>query len=158
MKWYCVCLVLVKFLRCSGIQPPRGVLLHGPSGTGKTLIAQAVAGESGAHFICINGPDVLSRLVLAEKRCYSFLTWVSSTSVDNISTVAYLALSYKTLCIFYNCAALFSYIKDVLTLAILHVYAYFVPFLTSFLEIVSKVLFFIWRSLRTAFFFLPHFF
>jgi len=44
-----------------GIQPPRGVLLHGPSGTGKTLIAQAVAGESGAHFICINGPDVLSR-------------------------------------------------------------------------------------------------
>ena len=58
---------LVKFLRCSGIQPPRGVLLHGPSGTGKTLIAQAVAGESGAHFICINGPDVLSRLVLSEK-------------------------------------------------------------------------------------------
>ncbi|RMX46508.1 hypothetical protein pdam_00023275 [Pocillopora damicornis] len=44
-----------------GIPPPRGVLLHGPSGTGKTLIAQAVAAESGAHFICLNGPDVLSR-------------------------------------------------------------------------------------------------
>ena len=61
------CTILVQFLRCSGIQPPRGVLLYGPSGTGKTLIAQAVAGESGAHFICINGPDVLSRLVLPVK-------------------------------------------------------------------------------------------
>ncbi|XP_067039753.1 ATPase family gene 2 protein homolog A-like isoform X2 [Acropora muricata] len=44
-----------------GIPLPRGILLYGPPGTGKTLIAQAVAGESGAHFICINGPDVLSR-------------------------------------------------------------------------------------------------
>ena len=51
-----------------GIPPPRGVLLHGPSGTGKTLIAQAVAEESGAHFICINGPDVLSRLVYENGR------------------------------------------------------------------------------------------
>lgn len=61
-------------MHCSGIPPPRGVLLHGPSGTGKTLIAQAVAGESGAHFISINGPDVLSRSVLSEKRTYSSLT------------------------------------------------------------------------------------
>ena len=75
----------MQFLRWLGIQPPRGVLLYGPSGTGKTLIAQAVAGESGVHFICINGPDVLSRLVLSEKRCYSYLTWASSTSVDNTS-------------------------------------------------------------------------
>ncbi|XP_068701398.1 ATPase family gene 2 protein homolog A-like isoform X1 [Montipora foliosa] len=44
-----------------GIPLPRGVLLYGPPGTGKTLIAQAVASESGAYFICINGPDVLSR-------------------------------------------------------------------------------------------------
>lgn len=80
------CIILVKFLRCSGIQLPRGVLLYGPSGTGKTLIAQAVAGESGAHFICINGPDVLSRLVLAEKRSYSnYFTWASSVSVKNTS-------------------------------------------------------------------------
>ena len=49
----------------SGIPPPRGILLHGPSGTGKTLIAKAVAGESGAHFISINGPDILSRSVIS---------------------------------------------------------------------------------------------
>ena len=79
------CVALVGFLRCPGIQPPRGVLLHGPSGTGKTLIAQAVAGESGAHFICINGPDVLSRLVSSERHSYSYLTWASITSVANTS-------------------------------------------------------------------------
>ena len=79
------CIILVQFLRCPGIQPPRGVLLYGPSGTGKTLIAQAVAGESGAHFICINGPDVLSRLVLSEMRCYSYLLWASSISLNNTS-------------------------------------------------------------------------
>jgi len=44
-----------------GIDPPRGVLLHGPPGTGKTLIAKAVASESGAHFIPIAGPEVISK-------------------------------------------------------------------------------------------------
>ncbi|KAK3737855.1 hypothetical protein QZH41_015785 [Actinostola sp. cb2023] len=44
-----------------GLPPTRGVLLYGPSGTGKTMIARAVANETGVHFICINGPDVLSR-------------------------------------------------------------------------------------------------
>jgi transitional endoplasmic reticulum ATPase len=44
-----------------GIEPPKGVLLHGPPGTGKTLIAKAVASESGAHFISIAGPEVISK-------------------------------------------------------------------------------------------------
>ncbi|MHC1626091.1 MAG: CDC48 family AAA ATPase [Methanoculleaceae archaeon] len=44
-----------------GIEPPKGVLLHGPPGTGKTLIAKAVANESGAHFIAIAGPEVISK-------------------------------------------------------------------------------------------------
>ncbi len=44
-----------------GIEPPRGVLLHGPPGTGKTLIAKAVASETKAHFTSINGPEIISK-------------------------------------------------------------------------------------------------
>jgi len=44
-----------------GIAPPKGVLLIGPPGTGKTLIARAVATESRAHFILVNGPEIVDR-------------------------------------------------------------------------------------------------
>lgn len=44
-----------------GIKPPKGVLLYGPPGTGKTLMAKAVATESNAYFISINGPEVMSK-------------------------------------------------------------------------------------------------
>ncbi|MCS6882490.1 MAG: CDC48 family AAA ATPase [Oscillochloridaceae bacterium] len=44
-----------------GIDPPKGVLLHGPPGCGKTLIARAVAAETSAHFIHINGPEIIDR-------------------------------------------------------------------------------------------------
>ena len=44
-----------------GISPPKGVLLHGPPGTGKTLLAKAVANESDAHFILLNGPEIMSK-------------------------------------------------------------------------------------------------
>ena len=46
-----------------GIAPPKGVLMHGPPGTGKTLLAKAVANESDAHFIVINGPEIMSKYV-----------------------------------------------------------------------------------------------
>ena len=44
-----------------GITPPKGVLLVGPPGVGKTMIARAVAAESGAHFITVNGPEIVDR-------------------------------------------------------------------------------------------------
>jgi len=50
-----------ELFRKLGIEPPKGLLLHGPPGTGKTLIAKAVASESGAHFISIAGPEVISK-------------------------------------------------------------------------------------------------
>lgn len=44
-----------------GIEPPKGVLLHGPPGTGKTLMAKAVANEVNASFSSISGPEIMSR-------------------------------------------------------------------------------------------------
>ncbi|MEM1521028.1 MAG: CDC48 family AAA ATPase, partial [Candidatus Korarchaeum sp.] len=49
--------------RRMGIEPPRGVLLYGPPGCGKTLVAKAVANESEANFISVKGPELLSKWV-----------------------------------------------------------------------------------------------
>lgn len=50
-----------ELFRRLGIDPPKGVLLHGPPGTGKTMIAKAVATETNAHFQSINGPEIISK-------------------------------------------------------------------------------------------------
>jgi transitional endoplasmic reticulum ATPase len=50
-----------ELFRQLGVDPPKGVLLHGPPGTGKTLIARAVANEVDAHFVVINGPEIVSK-------------------------------------------------------------------------------------------------
>jgi len=44
-----------------GIDPPKGVLLHGPPGCGKTLIARAVAHETDARFFAVNGPEIIHK-------------------------------------------------------------------------------------------------
>jgi len=50
-----------ELFRRLGIDPPKGVLLHGPPGTGKTMIAKAVATEVNTHFKIINGPEIISK-------------------------------------------------------------------------------------------------
>jgi len=51
-----------QIFRTVGIPPPRGVLMYGPPGSGKTMIAKAVAAETGAYFFLLNGPEIMSKL------------------------------------------------------------------------------------------------
>lgn len=58
-----IALVKPEITKALGLRPPKGVLLYGPPGTGKTMLARAVAHESGANFIAINGPELMSMWV-----------------------------------------------------------------------------------------------
>jgi len=77
-----------------GIQPPKGVLLYGPPGTGKTLIAKAVASESNANFIFINGPEIMSKFVgEAEKKLRDIFAEAEKSApsiifIDEIDAIA----------------------------------------------------------------------
>ena len=77
-----------------GIQPPKGVLLFGPPGTGKTLLAKAVASETNANFISINGPEIISKFVgEAEKKLRDIFAEAEKSAptiifIDEIDAIA----------------------------------------------------------------------
>ena len=52
-----------KLFEQIGLQPPRGILLYGPPGNGKTLLVKALASQSNLNFISIKGPELLSKYV-----------------------------------------------------------------------------------------------
>jgi transitional endoplasmic reticulum ATPase len=77
-----------------GIEPPKGVLLHGPPGTGKTLLAKAVASETDANFILLNGPEVMSKFYgESEKKIRDIFEEAEKTApaiifIDEIDAIA----------------------------------------------------------------------
>ncbi|MFA5019581.1 MAG: CDC48 family AAA ATPase [Candidatus Pacearchaeota archaeon] len=77
-----------------GVEPPKGVLLHGPPGTGKTLLAKAVANESEANFILLNGPEVMSKFYgESEKKIRDIFNEAEKTAptiifIDEIDAIA----------------------------------------------------------------------
>ncbi len=77
-----------------GVESPKGVLLHGPPGTGKTLLAKAVANESEANFILLNGPEVMSKFYgESEKKIRDIFEDAEKTSpaiifIDEIDAIA----------------------------------------------------------------------
>ncbi len=76
------------------IDPPKGVLLRGPPGCGKTLLAKAVANESEAHFISINGPEIMSKFYgESEKRLRSIFKEAEDSApsilfIDELDAIA----------------------------------------------------------------------
>ncbi|HTZ41888.1 MAG TPA: CDC48 family AAA ATPase [Candidatus Omnitrophota bacterium] len=83
-----------ELFRKLGIQPPKGVLLHGPPGTGKTLLARAVATESEANFILLNGPEIMSKFYgESEKKIRDIFEEAEKTApaiifIDEIDAIA----------------------------------------------------------------------
>jgi transitional endoplasmic reticulum ATPase len=57
-----------ELLRRLALRPPKGILLHGPPGTGKTMLAKALAAQAGVNFVSVKGPALLSKYVGESER------------------------------------------------------------------------------------------
>jgi DNA polymerase III delta prime subunit len=68
-----------------GIDPPKGVLLHGPPGTGKTLLAKAVASETSARFFSIAGPEIISKYYGESEQQLRSIFEDGNRSIDKLS-------------------------------------------------------------------------
>ena len=83
-----------ELFRRLGVDPPRGVLLHGPPGTGKTRLARAVANESDAQFFLVNGPEIMgSAYGESEKRLREIFDAATKAApsilfIDEIDSIA----------------------------------------------------------------------
>ncbi len=83
-----------ELFQALGIEPPKGVLLHGPPGTGKTLLAKAVANEAEANFMLINGPEIMNKFYgESEKRIRQIFEEASEKApsivfIDEIDAIA----------------------------------------------------------------------
>ena len=77
-----------------GVEAPKGVLLYGPTGTGKTLLAKAVAGETNAHFISLSGPEIMGKYYgESEEKLREIFTQAEENSpsiifIDEIDSIA----------------------------------------------------------------------
>ena len=77
-----------------GVEAPKGVLLYGPPGTGKTLLAKAVAGETNANFVSLNGPEIMGKFYgESEERIREIFTQAEDNApsiifIDEIDSIA----------------------------------------------------------------------
>jgi len=69
------------FSRKPGQNPPKGIILHGKPGTGKTYLAKALASESGVNFISVKGPQILSRYIGESEKGVRELFRLAKTSL-----------------------------------------------------------------------------